>query len=125
MSQHPDPSDMELRILRVLWDRGPSTVAEVKEWLEEGKNTRGYTSYLKHLQIMHEKGLVDRDESSRAHVYSAAVAENEVQRNLVRDVLDKAFAGSAVKLVMRALTVEDLTREERAEIREMLEREGE
>lgn len=113
---------MELRILRALWTHGPSTVAEVKEAVGRETESRVYTTYLKHLQLMHEKGLVDRDESSRAHVYSAAVAEDEVQRNVVRGMLDLAFGGSASKLVMRALAVEELTDEDLKEIRDLLER---
>lgn len=112
---------MELKILRVLWDRGPGTVSEVKERLERRGKSRGYTSYLKHLQLMLEKGLVDRDESSQAHVYAAAVPEAEVERSVVRDVLDTAFGGSAARLVMRALAVEELTEDDRAEIRRLLE----
>lgn len=114
------PTDMELRILGVLWDEGPSTVGEIMDHLEDDGRSRAYTTYLKHLQLMHEKGLVDRDESSRAHVYSTAVLQDEVERGVVRDILDTAFGGSAAKLVMRALDVEGLTDGEREEIRALL-----
>src|ERR671916_2881108 len=95
----PRPTDAELEILKVLWRRGPCTVREVFETLGETKQT-GYTTVLKFMQIMSEKGLVRRDESERAHRYEAAIPEEETQRQMVGDLLHKAFDGSARKLVL-------------------------
>jgi len=117
----PRPTDAELEILRVLWDRGPSTVREVYETLGREKET-GYTTVLKFLQIMKEKGLVTRDETSRSHVYAARLREEETQGQLVRDLLDRAFGGSARNLVMRALSSKEVSHEELAEIRNLLGR---
>jgi predicted transcriptional regulator len=114
----PLPTDAELAILRVLWSDGPSTVREVLNRLD---SDQGYTTVLKHLQIMLDKGLVTRDESGRAHVYAAAVAEADTQRHLVRDLLDRAFEGSARQLVMRALSTEDVTEDELDQIRTLLD----
>lgn len=115
----PLPTDAELAILRVLWARGPSTVREVQERLDEPS---GYTTVLKLLQIMHEKGLVTRDESQRAHVYTAAVSEERAQRQLLDDLMSRAFGGSAQKLVMRALSSEGVSAGELEEIRNLLDR---
>lgn len=112
------PTDAELALLSVLWERGPSTVREVHARLEDGV---GYTTVLKILQIMTEKGLVTRDESTRAHVYAAAQAREETQGRLVGDLVDRAFAGSASKLVMNALAQRPATREELDEIRRLLD----
>ena len=98
----PRPTDGELAILRVLWSHGPSTVREVHDVLLETKDT-AYTTVLKMLTIMAEKGLLTRDESERSHRYSAVHAESRVQGSLVRDLLDRAFDGSALQLVQRAL----------------------
>ena len=116
----PRPTDAELEILKVLWRRGPSTVREVFETLGENKTT-GYTTVLKTMQIMAEKGLVVRDESERAHRYEPAAPEDETQRRLVGDLLRKAFDGSAKKLVMQALSTERASAEELSEIRRMLD----
>jgi predicted transcriptional regulator len=116
----PRPTDAELEILKVLWRRGPSTVREVFETLGETKQT-GYTTVLKFMQIMAEKGLVRRDESERAHRYEAALAEDETQRRLVGDLLQKAFDGSARKLVLHALSADPASADELAEIRRMLD----
>ena len=125
MAELPRPTDAELAILRVLWRRGPSTVKDVHEELTRSAPT-GYTTTLKQLQIMAEKGLVDRDESQRAHLYTARLAAEQTQTQLVRDLLDRAFEGSATRLVMRALSSRSATPEELAEIRELLDRlEGE
>jgi len=115
----PLPTDAELAILRVLWTHGPATVQEVQDHLD---TDQGYTTVLKHLQIMHDKGLVNRDESGRAHVYAPATEQADTQRRLVRDLLDRAFGGSARQLVMRALSTEDVTEEELAQIRDLLDR---
>jgi predicted transcriptional regulator len=116
----PRPTDAELQILKVLWRRGPSTVREVFETLGESKTT-GYTTVLKTMQIMADKGLVVRDESERAHRYEPAAPEDETQRRLVGDLLRKAFDGSAKKLVMQALSTERASAEELSEIRRMLD----
>jgi BlaI family penicillinase repressor len=116
----PRPTDAELEILKVLWRRGPSTVREVFETFGETKQT-GYTTVLKLMQIMAEKGLVVRDESERAHRYTTALAEDETQRQLVGDLLRKAFDGSARKLVLQALSTERASAEELSEIRRMLD----
>lgn len=119
-SQSPRPTDAELGILRVLWERGDSTVREVQEELEKVSPT-GYTTVLKLLQIMTDKGLVARDESQRAHVYRAADARQTVQRGLVADLLDRAFGGSAQQLVQQALASRPASAEELAEIRGLLD----
>ena len=119
-SNLPRPTDAELEILKVLWRRGPSTVREVFETIGETKQT-GYTTVLKFMQIMSEKGLVRRDESERAHRYESALAEEETQRQLVGDLLQRAFDGSARKLVLQALSTERATASELAEIRRLLD----
>ena len=120
MTARPRPTAGELAILRVLWERGPSTVREVHAELERERPT-GYTTVLKLLQIMTEKGLVTRDETARAHVYAPAVEESQTQRRLVRDLLDRAFGGSATKLVMHALAGRKASRDEIASIRRLLD----
>ena len=111
------PTDAELAILRVLWSRGPSTVRQVAAAMDrEG----GYTTVLKLLQIMTEKRLVTRDESSRTHVYAAAYTEDQTQRQLVIDLVDRAFDGSAAKLVLQALASTKTTPEELDEIRRLV-----
>jgi len=116
----PRPTDAELAILRVLWQRGASTVRQVQEELNRCRST-GYTTALKLMQIMTEKGLVVRDESQRTHVYEARVAEEQTQKQLVRDLLDRAFGGSSRKLVMQALSVNRASPEELAQIRQLLD----
>jgi BlaI family transcriptional regulator, penicillinase repressor len=115
----PRPTDAELEILNVLWGRGPSTVREIHEEITRVRAT-GYTSVLKALQIMAGKGLVERDEVHRVHVYRAALPQEETQRALVSDLLTRAFRGSAAKLVMRALESERASDEDRVLIRRML-----
>jgi len=107
----PRPTDSELAILRVLWNRGPSTVREVHEALQDGT---GYTTVLKLMQIMTEKGLVVRDESQRAHVYSSRVTQEKTQRQLVTDLVDRAFGGSPAQLAMQALSSKKTSPEELA-----------
>lgn len=116
----PKPTDAELALLRVLWQKGPSTVREVWEHASRIQQT-GYTTVLKTLQIMLAKGLVRRDETDRSHVYRAAAAQEETQRQLVGHLMDRVFAGSARKLVMQALSVRKASREELAEIRKLLD----
>lgn len=117
----PRPTDAELEILNVLWQRGPATVREVHDELGAHKPT-GYTTVLKTLQIMTEKGLVERDESQRAHLYRARLAQDVTQRQLLNDLLARAFDGSATKLVMQALSGREASAEELTEIRAMLDR---
>jgi BlaI family transcriptional regulator, penicillinase repressor len=116
----PKPSERELEILRVLWERGASTVREVHEILDAAEK-RGYTTTLKFMQIMAEKGLAVRDESPWAHVYEAGVSEEAAHRRIVTDLLDRAFAGSAQKLVLQALSAKKASPEEIREIRRVLD----
>jgi predicted transcriptional regulator len=111
------PTDAELAILRVLWTRGQSTVRQIAETM--GRES-GYTTFLKLLQIMTEKGLVVRDESARTHVYEAAYTQDQTQRQLVTDLLERAFDGSAAQLVLQALAAAKSSPEELAEIRKLL-----
>jgi BlaI family transcriptional regulator, penicillinase repressor len=120
MSALPKPTDAELTILRVLWGRGPSTVRQVLEALSEERAT-GYTTVLKLLQIMTEKGLVARDESDRTHVYAPRLSEAETQRQLLDDLLTRAFGGSAMTLVMQALSDVRATPDELARLRQLLD----
>lgn len=118
MSQRP--TDAELAILKVLWDLGPATVRDVHAKLCEVKQV-AYTTILRFMQIMLEKGLVHRDDSSRAHVFSAALTEESVQRNMLRHLVKTAFRDSPGQLVMRALADKDTSREELDAIRNMLD----
>jgi BlaI family penicillinase repressor len=116
----PKPTDAELAILGVLWEHGPCTVRQVHEALVETRET-GYTTTLKLMQIMADKGLVSRNESARTHIYAPLVTEEQTQRQLVKDLMDRAFGGSAKALVLRALSAEDTTAEELREIRKLIE----
>ena len=116
----PKPTDAELAILRILWERGPSTVRHVHELLARDRQA-AYTTALKLLQIMTEKGLVERDERERTHVYRARLSEDQTQRQLVRDLLDRAFGGSAGKLVMQALATRRASADELREIRKIVD----
>lgn len=98
----PQPTAAELAILRVLWQLGPSTVREVHENLRR-KEPTGYTTALKLLQVMHAKGLVERDDSQRAHIYQPAVSKSVTQRQFVKDIVNRVFEGSASQLVLQAL----------------------
>lgn len=117
----PRPTDAELAILRVIWALGPSTVREIHEEMLKTQPRLGYTTVLKLLQIMTEKALVERDESQRAHVYSASASAEATQRMLVRDLAERAFGGSATQLVMQALSGKKASAKELAEIRELLD----
>lgn len=117
----PRPTDGELSILRILWDRGPSTVRQVHDELARERPGAVYTTALKLLQIMTEKGLVDRDERDRTHVYRARLSEETTQRQLVRDLLDRAFGGSASKLVLQALATRRASAEELRDIRKAID----
>ena len=116
----PKPTDAELAILRVLWSEGPSTVREVWSRINLAQKT-GYTTVLKMLQIMFEKDLVKRDDTARSHIYEAAISEEKTQRQMIRHLLERLFAGSAPKLVMQALAIKKASRAELAEIRELLD----
>ena len=119
------PTDRELTILRILWDNGPSTVRDVNEAMSQDEDT-GYTTTLKLMQIMAEKGLVLRDDSQFKHVYRPALTEEKAQKQLVGDLLDRAFSGSAETLVMRALSAKKVSAKELASIKKMInEFEGE
>ena len=117
--QIPKPTDSELEILQVLWHSGPSTVRIINEKLNE-KKEMGYTTTLKLLQIMFEKGLVERNENERSHVYSASLKENDVQKVLLDKLLETAFSGSAAKLVLQALGNSSTSKEDLKKIREYL-----
>lgn len=112
------PTEAELTLLNILWKLGPATVRQIHETISETQKT-GYTTVLKILQIMHEKSLVIRDESNRAHVYAPANSETFTQSSLLQDLVSKAFGGSTSKLVMRALN-NSTSREEIADIRQLL-----
>ena len=116
----PKPTDAELAILRVLWRLGPATVRAIHDELAQIQAT-GYTTALKMLQIMTEKGLVRRDESARSHVYQAVLSEQQVQRQLVGHLLERAFGGSSRKLVLQALSARKATPAELAEIRQLID----
>ena len=114
------PTASELEILRVLWARGPSTVREVHDALREKKDL-GYTTVLKLLQIMTSKGTVRRDEGRRAHVYEACQPATETKRQLVGDVLERVFEGSASELMIHALEGRRTSRKELEELRRLLD----
>jgi predicted transcriptional regulator len=116
----PRPTDAELAILRILWERGPSTVRQVHDILAHERQA-AYTTALKLLQIMTEKGLVERDERDRTHIYRARLSEETTQRQLVRDLLDRAFGGSSGKLVMQALATKRASAEELKDIRKAID----
>jgi len=115
------PTDAELAIIGVIWDRGPSTVREVLQHLSERQEI-GYTTVLKFMQIMTDKGLLERDTSVRPQVFKAARPQQQTQRQLLRDLLDRAFDGSPGNLVLQALSVRKSSPEERREIRDLLDR---
>lgn len=116
----PRPTDAELGILRILWQIGPATVRQVHEALEG--RTEGYTTILKLMQIMHQKGLVSRNESQRAHVYTAMVDKDEAQRQMLGDLVQRVFDGSRSQLVLQALgTNETTSPEDLKRIRELLD----
>jgi predicted transcriptional regulator len=118
-TSRPRPTDAELELLQELWTAGPSTVRVLQQRLGERRDV-GYTTVLKLLQIMHEKGLVERREAGRAHVYRAAEPRADVQGRLVRHLLDRAFGGSAAALAVRALEQDDAGDAELAALRELL-----
>ena len=113
-------TDAELDVLNFIWEKGPSTVRDVHDALTKLKDIR-YTTTLKTLQVMPGKGLVERDESQKAHVYAAVVGREETQRSLVGDLVEKAFAGSAAGLMAGALSAKKASPEELAEMRRLLD----
>jgi predicted transcriptional regulator len=116
----PRPTDAELEILTVLWSRGPSTVRDVHEVIA-GRKPAQYTTVLKQLQVMAEKGLVRRDERQRSHVYSPARPREWTQRQLAGDLLHRAFDGSAKGLLLGALSARKTSKKELAELRSLLD----
>ena len=117
----PRPTDAELEILRVLWRRGPSTVRDVHDELSARPRATGYTTVLKLLQIMTEKGLTQRDERERAHVYEARLPQEDTERQLVGDLVDRAFGGSAARLVMQALSGGTASAKDLSDIRRLID----
>ena len=120
MARLPRPTEAELAILGVLWTRGPSTVRQVNDVLSTTRET-GYTTTLKLMQIMAEKGLVIRDERDRSHVYEPRLSQDQAQRQLVTDLVDRAFGGSAAALVLQALSAHPTSSEELNEIQRLID----
>jgi predicted transcriptional regulator len=120
MIRKQNPTDAELDLLKVLWEHGPCTVGQVHALLKDNP-PRGYTTILKLMQIMTEKGLVKRDEKYRAHIYRAAVSNEQIHRNYVKHILSRVFDNSTSKLVAQALATRPVSPEELAKIRLMLD----
>ena len=116
----PEPTNAELEILQVLWERGPSTVRQIHDVLSQRRAT-GYTTTLKLMQIMVQKGILDRDESNRTHLYRDAHTREKTQRQLVGNLMQRAFHGSAAGLVMQALSTRRASAADLAEIRQLLD----
>ncbi len=118
------PTESELEILQTLWEHGASTVRFVNDFLNEkrssGQKEIGYTTTLKLMQLMHEKGLASRNEESRTHIYEAKVQEGEMQKALLEKFVDKTFRGSAMKMVMQALGNHKTSKEELDEIKALI-----
>jgi BlaI family transcriptional regulator, penicillinase repressor len=117
----PRPTEAELELLRILWEKEPATVRDIYEALN-GEKSSGYTTVLKLLQIMTAKGLVVRDEASRAHVYRAAISQQDMQSKLLRDLSMRLFSGSAAQLALHALAMEPANSAELDEIRALLQK---
>ncbi|HYK35778.1 BlaI/MecI/CopY family transcriptional regulator [Alloacidobacterium sp.] len=117
----PKPTEAELELLRVLWEKGPATVRELHDAINVQRSVV-YTSVLKILQIMTEKGLVEREESGKAHIYRAAASQEQTQNQLLRDLSERLFSGSAAQLAMHALAMQPASAEELEEIRTLIER---
>ena len=115
------PTPAELQVLRILWGKGPSTVREVHETLYSGTDT-AYTTTLKLMQNLHAKGLVERDEAQRQHVYSAVAKEDDTLQGVLRGLIDRAFDGSAAALAMHALEAKPASKEELADLKELIKR---
>lgn len=116
----PKPTESELEILRILWDIEPATVRDVHEALNRQRDS-GYTTVLKLMQIMAAKGLVERDEANRAHVYRATVSQDVMQSRILRDLSLRLFSGSAARLALHALAMEPASESELEEIRTLIE----
>jgi predicted transcriptional regulator len=121
MAENIKPTESELEILQILWQKGESTVREVHEIIEKNK-TVGYTSTLKLMQIMHEKGLVSRDTSSRTHIYTALLNREKTQGQILKRMIDNVFDGSAAEMVMQALGNQKTNPEEIEQIKTFLEK---
>jgi BlaI family transcriptional regulator, penicillinase repressor len=120
----PKPTEGELELLRVLWAKGPATVRELHEAVGEDRAV-AYTTVLKLLQIMTEKGLVQRRELGRAHIYRTTASQEDTQSQLLRDLSERLFSGSATQLAMHALSMQPATQDELKEIRKLIERKQE
>ncbi|WP_427184195.1 BlaI/MecI/CopY family transcriptional regulator [Bordetella bronchialis] len=114
------PTAAELQVLRVLWSLGPATVRQAHEAMQAERPEMTYAAVLRQMQIMHAKGLLERDESERSHVYAPAQPQNALQSRLLKDLIQKVFSGSGKALVLAALRGH-VTREERAEIEQFLQ----
>jgi BlaI family penicillinase repressor len=117
----PKPTEVELEILTSLWSKGEATVRELFEDVSQ-RRTLGYTSVLKTLQIMTEKGLVQRTEAGKAHIYRATASQEDTQSQFLRDLTERLFSGSAAQLAMHALTLQPASSNELQEIRKLIER---
>ncbi len=117
----PKPTESELELLGILWERGPLTVRELFESVNVGRPVV-YTGVLKLLQIMAEKGLVERDERERAHLYRAAVSQADTEQRFLRELSERFFAGSAAQLALRALQIEKASDQELEAIRQLIEK---
>jgi BlaI family transcriptional regulator, penicillinase repressor len=116
----PRPTEGELELLGILWDRGPSTVRDVHDQISR-RRPLGYTSVLKLLQIMTDKGLVEREESGKAHIYRPVATQNETQNQLLRDISERLFAGSAAQLALHALALEPVNDQELEALRHLID----
>jgi BlaI family penicillinase repressor len=116
----PRPTEGELELLRVLWKRGPSTVRDIHDEIS-GTRPVGYTSVLKLLQIMTDKGLVEREESGKAHIYRPATSQNATQEQVLRDISERLFSGSAAQLAMHALAMEPVNDDDLEILRSLIE----
>jgi predicted transcriptional regulator len=116
----PQPTEVEIQILRILWDLGPSLVREIHRRLESAKGT-GYSTTVKMLAVMLDKGLVTRDEGAQPHIYRAALTRERAGKRLVRDLIERVYDGSAHSLVLQAMSMQRTTQEERDEIRRLLD----
>ncbi|MGH7135129.1 MAG: BlaI/MecI/CopY family transcriptional regulator [Pirellulales bacterium] len=117
----PQPTEVEMQILGILWELGPSPVREIHRRLEEAKGT-SYSTTVKMLAVMLDKGLVTRDEDAQPHIYKASLTRDGAGKRLVRDLIDKVYNGSAHSLVLQALSTKRATQEERDEIRRLLDK---
>ena len=115
------PTDSEMKILSVIWEHGPKTVREVYDLISQ-KETIGYTTVLKFMQIMTEKGLLERDASVRPQIFSAAQPQQQTQKMMLRDLVDRAFAGSPGNLALQALSTRKSTPQELRDIRALLDK---